>query len=85
MSDITGTVEKTKDGGPSAKGSSLWAQIIAAVWIAAWSAFKFARNPEVIDVTDVMLSGVSIAACFLPVYFSIIMDKVRDMKIGGVR
>lgn len=82
MSDTTAT-ERT--GAPAAKPASLWAQIIAAIWIAAWSAFKFARAPEAIDMVDVMLSGVTIAACFLPVYFSIIMDKIKDIKFGGVK
>jgi hypothetical protein len=36
-------------------------------------------------MVDVMLSGVTIAACFLPVYFSIIMDKIKDIKFGGVK
>jgi hypothetical protein len=66
----------------TAKGSSLVAQIIAAVWIAGWCGWKFFTNPGGIDVTDVLLSGVGIAACFMPVYFSIIMDKIRDIKIG---
>lgn len=80
MSDNSGTI---KTGAPGAKPASLWAQIIAAVWIAGWSAFKFARAPEAIDMIDVMLSGVTIAACFIPVYFSIILDKIKEIKLGG--
>ena len=67
---------------PSAKNSSLWAQIIAAIWIAGWSAYKFVSNSSAIDMADVMLSGLAIAACFTPVYFSIIMDKVKDIRFG---
>jgi hypothetical protein len=66
----------------SGKDTSLWAQIIAAVWIAGWSSYKFVTNPGLIDVGDVMLSGIGIAACFMPIYFSIIMDKIRDIRVG---
>jgi hypothetical protein len=65
------------------KNSSLWAQIIAAVWIAGWSATKFISKPGLIDMADVMFSGLGIAACFMPIYFSIIMDKIKDIKIGA--
>jgi len=68
---------------PGAKDTSLIAQIIAAVWIGAWSAVKFASQPASIDIADVGLSGVLIAACFVPVYFSIIMDKIKDMRVGN--
>lgn len=61
----------------SGKSSSLLSQIIAALWIAGWSAYKFASSPDSIGVDEVMLSGVGIAACFMPVYFSIIMDKLK--------
>jgi len=66
----------------NAKSSSLWGQIVAAIWIAGWSSFKFFKTPLSIDIGDVILSGLAIAACFLPVYFSIIMDKIKDIKIG---
>lgn len=62
-----------------AKTSSLAAQVVGAIWIAVWSAYKFIKAPTY-DVTDVVLSGVSIAACFVPVYFNLIMDKIKDIK-----
>ena len=64
-----------------AKKSSLIAQIVAAVWVAAWASVKFVSAPSQIDIVDVMFSGLGIAACFLPVYFSIIMDKIKDIKL----
>ena len=66
-----------------AKPTTLFAQIIAAVWIAGWAAFKFISNPEDIAIIDIIISGSGIAACFIPVYFSIIMDKIKDIKFGG--
>lgn len=74
--------DEQPSGPVSGKGSSLWAQIFASLWIASWSAFKFLRAPERIDIGDVMLSGVGIAGCFIPVYFSIIMDKIKDIRFG---
>lgn len=79
MSD-TNTAEK-KTGIFHGKESSLLAQIIASVWIAGWSAFSFISGRK-LDMGDIMLSGMGIAACFLPVYFSIIMDKIKEIKLG---
>jgi hypothetical protein len=64
----------------TAKGSSLFAQIVAAVWIAGWSGYAFISGNG-IAIIDVILSGIGIAAMFLPVYFSIIMDKIKDIKL----
>jgi hypothetical protein len=64
----------------SAKGSSLFAQIVAAVWIAGWSGYAFISGNS-IAIIDVIMSGIGIAAMFLPVYFSIIMDKIKDIKL----
>jgi len=79
MSDI---VEKPSKM-PSAKGSSKVAQIFAAIWIAGWSAYKFISGAS-LTVEDIMLSGIGIAATFTPVYFSIILDKIKDIRIGKV-
>ncbi len=65
----------------SAKGSSLIAQIVAAIWIGGWSTYKFLSSAPSIE--DIMMSGLGIAACFLPVYFNLIMDKIKDIKLGG--
>jgi len=65
----------------TAKGSSLFAQIIAALWIAGWCSFTFATGRD-ISVMDIIISGIAISATFLPVYFSIIMDKLKDIKLG---
>jgi len=81
MSDV---VEKTSRI-PSAKGSSKVAQIFAALWIAGWSAYKFISSGGAeLRVEDIMLSGIGIAATFTPVYFSIILDKIKDIRLGKV-
>jgi hypothetical protein len=56
-----------------AKGLSLSAQLIGAVWIAAWSAYRFLKG--VPTVREIVVSGLCIAAVFSPVYFNLVMDK----------
>lgn len=75
-----GTVDKKKKG--KAKISSLIAQIIAAVWVAVWSAMKFVKASGDINISDVIFSGFAIAACFSPVYFSLILDKIKNIRFG---
>ena len=70
--------------GLQAKPISLKSQIIAAIWIAGWSAFKFASDRYSIGINDVIFSGLGIAACFSPVYLSIVMDKIKEIKFGGM-
>jgi len=64
-----------------AKSASLIGQIFSAVWITVWCTYKFIRSAE-IQVTDVLYSGIGIAACFSPVYFSIVLDKIKDIRFG---
>lgn len=65
-----------------AKKASLWGQIIAAVWVAGWSAFNFIKNASSIQITDIIFSGLAIAACFSPVYFNLLLDKIKEIKWG---
>lgn len=69
-----------------AKGVSLWGQIAAAVWIGGWTAAQFTRDifkGQHVSVIEIILSGLAIAACFTPVYFNLIMDKVKEIKLGA--
>lgn len=79
------TTNENEKKGIKAKGASLWGQIAAAVWIGGWSAAQFARDifkDQHVSATDIILSGLAIAACFTPVYFNLIMDKVKEIKLG---
>ena len=79
------TTGKTETG-IHAKPVSLNAQIIAAVWIALWSGMNFvirlAHGTDV-PIREIVVSGLAIAACFSPVYFNLIMDKIKDWKLGA--
>lgn len=70
---------------PHAKSASLWGQIIAALWICGWNAAQFVRDiiaGQHIAGNDIIFSGLAIAACFTPVYFNLIMDKIKEIKLG---
>lgn len=88
MEKTTVTAEKpakspaAKKNVGKAKISSLVAQIIAAIWVALWCGMKFYKEGGAADVTDIILSGFAIAACFSPVYFSMIMDKIKNIRFG---
>lgn len=73
-----GGVEEQKPQGESrhlAKNVSLFAQIFATAWTIGWCFFLFTTSPNNFGVLDVIISGVAIAGYFMPVYFSIIVDK----------
>lgn len=77
-----GTVsEEGKKGKGPAKKTSFAAQIFSAVWIAVLTickGFGFIG----LETGDIIYSGIAIAGIFMPVYFSIWMDKIRDIKLG---
>ena len=80
-SQLLGNAEQLKSGkSHKAKNTSLVAQIIAALWVAVWCAKKFFSNGG--ETNDIILSGFAIAACFSPVYFNMILDKVKSIRFG---
>lgn len=56
--------------------------IIASVWIAVLTILKGLSIMK-LDMGDIIGSGISIAAVFSPVYFSIFLDKIKDIRTGG--
>jgi DMSO/TMAO reductase YedYZ heme-binding membrane subunit len=71
-----------------AKDVSLSSMIISGVWIALLSLVKafwhlFSEEEFGLSMDEILLSGVVLAAIFTPVYLSIVLDKIRDIKIGG--
>lgn len=76
----SGTSEEKKNKTYKAKTTSLMAQIIAALWVALWSAKNFIVSGG--EINDIIFSGFAIAACFSPVYFNMILDKVKTIKFG---
>ena len=68
----------------SAKEISKWSMVIAGVWISVLSIIK-GVFPGTFDLTvdEIIKTGVTLAALFSPVYLSIILDKIKDINIGG--
>jgi hypothetical protein len=65
----------------TAKASSFMAQVVAALWIAVMSVLKGLGKIQ-LEMTDIIISGVIIAGVFSPVFVSIWLDKIRDIKWG---
>ena len=85
MSDQTET--KNNHG---AKDVSLASMIVSAIWIgvlslakALWGLVGATDKPFGLTMNEIVLSGIVIAAVFSPVYLSIILDKIREIKIGN--
>jgi hypothetical protein len=70
--------EKPRPGG---KEFSKAAQTVAALWIAVLTILKGFGTVK-LEIDEIIYSGVSIAAIFMPVYFSIWLEKIRDIRFG---
>ncbi|MDR1933935.1 MAG: hypothetical protein LBQ57_14070 [Spirochaetales bacterium] len=64
-----------------AKEVSLAAQIASALWIAVHTVLKGIGIMN-LEMSDIIYSGISIAAIFMPVYFSIWLEKIKDIRFG---
>lgn len=85
MENITEEIKVEEKPG-KAKSVSLIGQIIASLWIGGWCAAQFIQDIKSgnhIEISEIILSGFAIAGCFIPVYFNMIMDKVRKIKLGS--
>lgn len=76
----SGNSDQLKNKTYTAKTTSLIAQIIAALWVAIWSAKNFIVSGG--RINDIIFSGFAIAACFSPVYFNMVLDKIKTIKFG---
>jgi hypothetical protein len=73
---------------PGAKDVSLKSMVISAIWIGALSllkAFWFLISEKSFGLTmsEIITSGICMAAIFSPVYLSIALEKIRDIRFGS--
>lgn len=68
-------------GQHGAKEISKAAQIAAALWIVSLTILKGFGIVN-LEIDEIIYSGISIAAIFMPVYFSIWLEKIRDIRFG---
>jgi hypothetical protein len=66
----------------TAKKSSFFAQVIAALWVSVLAILKGVGKINM-EMMDIILSGGAIAAVFSPVFVSIWLEKIRDIRWGG--
>jgi mannose/fructose/N-acetylgalactosamine-specific phosphotransferase system component IIC len=66
---------------PGGKSSSRAAQIFAATWIIALTILKAVEFIK-LEIDEIIYSGFAIAGVFIPCYFSIWLDKIRDIRFG---
>jgi hypothetical protein len=72
---------KKQQNAPGAKKISLAAQIVSCLWIAVHTVLKGCGLSK-LEMGDIIYSGIAIAAIFMPVYFSIFLDKIKDIRFG---
>lgn len=75
--------EKQEEKKLRAKPVSLIGQIVAALWVGGYGSYYIIKNISTINVWDIIVLGLAIAACFSPVYFSLLLDKIKDIRWGG--
>lgn len=90
-----GEVKKVGEKKTGPKEVSFFAMIFSGIWIIVLSLIKAFWGVIVIyvikleDVSfgltigEIIFSGVVIGGVFTPIYFSIIMDKIKEIKLGG--
>jgi len=69
----------------SAKEISKWSMVVGALWIGLLTLVKgawtmWAERPFGLEMTDIIYSGLALAAIFSPVYLSIVIDKMKGHK-----
>lgn len=67
-----------------AKVSSLFGQIFSALWVVGWASYMFITLPETLTMVNIISTGVAIPAVFSPIFVSIILDKIKEIKLGKV-
>lgn len=73
--------EEKEEKKKGAKDYSLLSMIISGIWIAVLTVLK-GLNIINLDVrSEIIVSGIAIAGVFSPVYFSIILDKIKELKL----
>jgi hypothetical protein len=81
MSEQKTELETQEEKKLGAKQYSFFAQIFSGLWIAVHTILKGLGIMN-LEVTDIIYSGIAIAAIFMPIYFSIFLDKIKDIRLG---
>jgi hypothetical protein len=74
-------LEKQEVKKRGAKRYSLFAQVFSGIWIAVLTILK-GLSILTLETQDIIYTGIAIAAIFSPVYFSIFLDKIREIRLA---
>jgi hypothetical protein len=78
MGDVKELQEGKRMG---AKQYSLFAQIFSGLWIVVLTILKGLKIIN-LELGDIIYSGIAVAAIFSPVYFSIFLDKIKEIRLA---
>jgi hypothetical protein len=75
------TPDKVVSKKPCAKDVSFWGQILAGLWIATMTVLK-GMNLINLEIDDIIYSAIAMVGVFSPVYISVWLEKLRDIRFG---
>jgi len=73
--------EKVNEKSKGAKDYSLFSMIVAGLWIMVLTILKGVGIIKSLEVKEIIYTGITIAGVFSPVYFSILLDKIKELKV----
>jgi multidrug transporter EmrE-like cation transporter len=72
---------ETKNSKFKAKSLSKISMIVAGLWIMVMTILKGFKKID-LSVNEIIWSGIAVAAVWSPTYFSVLMDKIKDIKVA---
>lgn len=74
--------EQKKENKKGAKDYSLFSMIFSGVWIITLTLLKGFDVIKLSIMEEIIPSGIAIAGVFSPIYFSIFLDKIKDIRFN---
>lgn len=74
--------EQKKENKKGAKDYSLFSMIFSGVWIITLTLLKGFNVIKLSIMEEIIPSGIAIAGVFSPIYFSIFLDKIKDIRFN---
>lgn len=74
--------EQKKENKKGAKDYSLFSMIFSGVWIITLTLLKGFDVVKLSIMEEIIPSGIAIAGVFSPIYFSIFLDKIKDIRFN---
>lgn len=74
--------DQKKENKKGAKDYSLFSMIFSGVWIITLTLLKGFNVIKLSIMEEIIPSGIAIAGVFSPIYFSIFLDKIKDIRFN---